>query len=267
MSRFPSEPAPDGEKLESLLRRACAEPAWRPAFYRRLLVSRVLVLVPDQVIVPNAQGDDVIRFVQWKRVDGSAAIPFFSSSRTLFEAVPEGAQCLVLDTPTFLALSRGALLHLNPFSEFNVELPPEEVDALLKDGTLAKPEPFTLESERHLVFLPLAEPPVPMLDALTLLYSQLPEVKTAYLARVTGMYEHEESLLLGLEVDGDPERAVQDTGSVVRETFQGRHRIDITRLGFAEQGRATLHFPESLRFYDRGMAAVRHAPSTAPTQQ
>jgi len=267
MNCFASEPDTQGKKLESLLRRACAEPAWRPAFYRTLLESDVLILVPDLVIVPNAHGDDVIRFVQWNRVDGSAAIPFFSSSRTLFEAVPESARCLVLDMPTFLALSRGALLHLNPFSEFNVELPPDEVEVLLKDGALGKPEPFTLESERHIVFLPLADPPVSTLDALTLLYSQLPEVRTAYLARVMGMYEHEESLLLGLEVDGDPERVVQDTGAVIRETFQGRHRIDVTCLGPGEQGNGTLRFPETFRFYDRRMAAVRHAPPTAPTQQ
>ena len=92
-------------------------------------------------------------------------------------------------------------------------------------------------------------------------------MKTAYLARIAGMYEHEESLLLGLEVDGDPEHVVQDTGAVIRETFQGSHRIDITRLGLRDQGSSTLQFPESLRFYDRSMAAVLHAPATGQSRQ
>src|SRR5690348_8113880 len=93
--------APDGAALGALLRQATEDPAWRPALYRELLRSQVLALAPEQPIAPNTQGEMVVRFVQWKRIDGQHAIPFFSSARTLYEAVPDGAQCLLLDMMTF----------------------------------------------------------------------------------------------------------------------------------------------------------------------
>ena len=61
-----------------------------------------------------------------------------SSARTFFEAIPQGAQCLVVDGLQLLLLTRGAMLHLNPFSEHNVVLMPEDVGLLLASGTLAR---------------------------------------------------------------------------------------------------------------------------------
>ncbi|UXI66123.1 enhanced serine sensitivity protein SseB C-terminal domain-containing protein [Tahibacter amnicola] len=224
-----TQDCPDNSALEALMMKACAEPAWRPAFYRQLLESRVLVLVPDKPIVPNAQGNDVIRFVQWRRVDGQSAIPFFTSAKTLFDAIPQGAKCLVLEVPTFLALTRGALLHLNPHSEFNLELTPDDVGGLLTTGTIGKTEAFRLETKREVVVSAVTETPTAMLEALGKLFSQFPTVEKAYLTQLKGLYEGgEPSLLLGIEMAGDAEPVAQATGMVVRDTYCGSLKIDVT---------------------------------------
>lgn len=59
---------PDGAALEGLLQQACNEPAWRPAFYRQLLDSRVLVILPDETQARNVARPDRVHFVQWTRV-------------------------------------------------------------------------------------------------------------------------------------------------------------------------------------------------------
>ena len=258
---------PDGVALERLLQQASEEAAWRPAFFRHFLESRVLVIVPDEARARRVARPDRVHFVQWKRIDGTDAIPFFSSARTFFEAVPQGARCLVLDTRQLLELSRGAILHLNPYSAFNVELTPSDVEALLTNGTLVVPEHFALPSEREMSFHRVIDPPIPMLDALTLLYSQIPQVQGAYLASVTGLYEARESLLLGLVVDGDPEPVVRDSSLVIRDTYHGPYNLDIVEIKSSKGGLASSGFDPTFRFFDRRMAAVLGAPVADRSRQ
>lgn len=259
---------PDGATLEGLLRQACQAAAWRPALYRQLLDSRVLVIVADALAAKNVARPDRVHFVQWKRVDGTAAIPFFSSARTFFEAVPNGAKCLVLDTRQLLELTRGAILHLNPYSEFNLQVMPSDVDAMLRDGSLVVPESFTLASDRLVSFRGVVNPPVPLLDALTLLYSQLAHVRGAYLALVSGFYDDaRESLLLGLDIDGDPEPVVRDSGLVIRDTYHGPYDLDIVHLKSGERGLVTYGFESAFRFFDRRMASVVAAPAAVRSPQ
>jgi hypothetical protein len=267
MSVLPPD-IPDGVALEALLRQASEEAAWRPAFYRQLLDSRVLVILPDETMVQHVARPDRVHFVQWKRIDGTAAIPFFSSARAFFEAVPHGAKCLALDTRQLLELTRGAILHLNPYSEFNLEVMPSDVDTLLSNGALVVPEPFTLESNRQVSFRRVVNPPVPLLDALTLLYSQLPQVQNAYLASVTGLYDDaRESLLLGLDVDGDPEPVVRDSGLVIRDTYHGPYDLDIVRLKPGDAALSSSGFEPDFRFFDRRMASVLTTPKGTRSTQ
>jgi len=254
---------PDGTELETLLALATTEPGRRPAFYRKLLESDVLVMVPDEVVVPNAQGDAVMRFVQWNRIDRLTAIPFFSSARTFFEAIPQGAQCLVVDGLQLLLLTRGAMLHLNPFSEHNVVLMPEDVELLLASGTLGSSERIKHTTERQLTTRDLSEPPAAMIEALTVLYSQAPNVKAAYLALVNGLYDSgQDSLLLGLEVDGDPEPIVNDTSAVIHDTYRDAYSIDIVEVWVDDEGNPTSTFLPAQRFFDRRMASALSAPTT-----
>lgn len=263
MSALPPN-VPDGARLEGLLRQACEAAAWRPAFYRQLLESRVLVIVPDESAARNVARPERLHFVQWKRVDGTVAIPFFSSARTFFEAVPDGAKCLVLDTRQLLELTRGAILHLNPYSEFNLQVMPSDVEAILASGSLVVSESFVLEADRQVSFHQVVDPPVALLDALTLLYSQLPQVHGAYVALVKGLYDDAtESLLLGLDIQGDPEPVVRDSGLVIRDTYHGPYHLDMVHLNSGERGLSSFGFKPGFRFFDQRMAAVLAAPTVS----
>ncbi len=259
---------PDGAALEGLLKQACEAAAWRPAFYRQLLDSHILVIVADETLAQNVARPDRVHFVQWKRVDGTAAIPFFSSARTFFEAVPHGAKCLVLETRQLLELTRGAILHLNPYSEFNLQVMPSDVEAILASRFLVVPESFALETDRQVSFRQVVDPPFPLLDALTLLYSQLPQVHGAYVALVKGLYDDApESLLLGLDIEGDPEPVVRDSGLVIRDTYHGPYNLDIVHLKSGERGLLSYGFEPAFRFFDRRMAAVLAAPAVTSSAQ
>ena len=76
-----------------------------------------------------------------------------------------------------------------------------------------------------------------MIEALTVLYSQAPNVKAAYLALVNGLYDSgQDSLLLGLEVDGDPEPIVNDTSAVIHDTYRDAYSIDIVEVWVDDEG-------------------------------
>ncbi len=264
----PAATVPDGVALEGLLQQACENAAWRPALYRQLVQTRVLVIVPDEEQTRGVARPDRLHFVQWMRQDGTSAIPVFSSARTFFEAVPSGAKCLVIEVQQLLELTRGAILHLNPYSEFNLQLMPSDVELLLTQKALVVPDRFTRESQRELSFRRVADPPVAMLDALTTLYSQHACVTAAYLAAVTGLYDDSHaSLLLGLDIDGDPEPIVRDSGLVIRDTYHGPVNLDIVRIPAGAEGLSRSGFSLDFRFFDRRMAAVLVAPAGGRSPQ
>lgn len=97
--------------LEQALRRAAAEPAERPAFYRLLLESTVYVIGTSDL--PLGEGAALqpgarVQVQHWKKEDGSLVIPFFSSLRTLHQAVENEERHMALPGHILFEVTRGS---------------------------------------------------------------------------------------------------------------------------------------------------------------
>jgi hypothetical protein len=62
---------------------------------------------------------------------GTAAIPFFTSTQILLDAVDVAQQCLSMPAKTFFELTAGSRLVLNPKSADRQEFSPEQVSAVM----------------------------------------------------------------------------------------------------------------------------------------
>jgi hypothetical protein len=229
------------------------EPAYRPEFYRRLLDSKVLALVPPDPTVTRPNGDVVLRFVQWQRPDGSHVIPFFSSTTTFFQANPEGAKAVQLTTRDLFEMTRGAVLCLNPNCECCREFAPTEVESLLEKGYLHEPKDEIIKEERPVEIRTVSDPPTAMLNSLIVLYSRLPAVKGAYLISVRDPRRPEEGDILWVVIDanGDMEPIVKQTSAVAYETYPGPRSLDILKAGATGGLLGPDTFLPEQQFYDR----------------
>ncbi len=165
-------------ELERALERTTLEPAFASSFYRCLLESEVYALVPEgEVVTPR----NTIRFVMWTGADGERIIPFFSSARLVEQALAPTLQGVCMSGQTFLQLSRGAPVVLNPNEAYYCRLSASEIEALLATGTPDAPQPYVASLGQQV--WPAMPPGVPdeLLQSLSLVCAQRPEIERAYM--------------------------------------------------------------------------------------
>src|SRR5689334_1369815 len=99
--------------LEVLLRLAAEQPGRRPEFYRALLESHIVLASPH-----SGSGGKTAQITALMTPEGEQVIPFFTSPRTLREALPHARYCAPLSARELFEITRGYMLHLNPGSLF-----------------------------------------------------------------------------------------------------------------------------------------------------
>jgi hypothetical protein len=160
--------------LEIALELAASEPAHRPEFYRLLLESTIFILGSSAsgqmeegpvTLKVNTQ----IQVTNWVRLDGSSVIPFFSSLRALQLAMTGDEKYIALPARTFFAITHGAELILNPRSEFGKEFTPDEVEALLAEGSNRVATAGVIKEDTQVLLGQPAEYPDAMVTSLTTL--------------------------------------------------------------------------------------------------
>ena len=175
-------------QLERLLARATQDPREESAFFRALLKATVYAhsSSTDRLDIHA----DRIRFVQFPRPDnGQLVLPFFTDEKKASFAASSAVRILALKGRHLLELTRGATLMLNP-NDTPCILYPEEVDALLRTGCIARIEKFTVEEgTAPLVGPPMSDPPSWLIDALITALAKLPFIQLAYIA---GLYKRTE---------------------------------------------------------------------------
>jgi hypothetical protein len=164
--------------LERLLDLANKEPGYAPEFYRSLLDSDVFALIPE---VGHGLEEAKLRFIMWHGEDGSTIIPYFSSIQSLENALQPGWQGVKLTGRTFLQLTRGATVVLNPNEAAYCRLSPIEVTLLLETGAVSNPERATSTGGLMRAFQVGETPPVATLMSLSVLFAQHASVHRAYL--------------------------------------------------------------------------------------
>jgi hypothetical protein len=250
----------DENVLETALELAAAEPANRPEFYRLLLESTIFVLGSTGQLGEGEgpvtlEAGTELEIHHWEKADGSKLFPFFTSLNALQLAIKGDARYIALPARTFLEMTRGAQLVLNPASAFGKEFTPQEVDALLAEGVNQLPEQRVVQTATTVQLGQPANYPHAMVASLTKLFSAHPNVRAAYLALIfDATVDEKPHLIVGIEADGDYETTVREAGIVAAESSTRGEPIDLIRVTRGESGIAQYFIDETKPFYERGGA-------------
>lgn len=167
-----------------------------------------------------------VQLQYWQGPDGTPALPFFTSLRALPRAVKQGASYLRLNARTLLEATRGARLVIHPRSQWGKELLPEP-------GL----QEHVVEKETQVLLGQPAQYPHALVQALSTLFSKLPQVHAAYLGLI---YEQGAPglprLLIGVHAEGDFALVLHQTSSIIPDSVEPGTLVDFLQLQPGESG-------------------------------
>ncbi|MGY5955885.1 enhanced serine sensitivity protein SseB [Kosakonia sp. BK9b] len=237
-------------ELETLLAQAATEPAYRPAFFRTLLVSTVWV--PGNAAEGEAIVDDSALDLQhWEKDDGTSVIPFFTSLEALQQAVEDEQAFVVMPARTLFEMTLGETLFLNAKLPTGKEFTPREISHLVGEEGSPLSQQEVLEGGSALLLSEVAEPPAQMVDSLTTLFKSIKTVKRAFLCSIKEKADEQANLLIGIEAEGDIEEIIHAAGSVATDTLPGDEPIDICQVAEGEKGISHFMLAHITPFYER----------------
>lgn len=104
--------------------------------------ERLRALLNTNVHVLGVMSDSgQVAFQNGRAHFGTAAIPFFSSTDLLLNAVDVAQRCLSMPAKTFFDLTAGSRLVLNPKSPDRQEFSPDQVRLVMHPEPQAEPAP------------------------------------------------------------------------------------------------------------------------------
>ena len=231
--RKPPEVSSHGEEndLERSLRLAAGDPGHRPDFYACLLDSTVYVLGhagDGGSGSRTVEAGDTVSIQSWARPDGSPIVPFFSSMALLRRAIDAESEYLRLPARSLLEITKGQPLVLNPGAPYGKEFTPNEIAALLCDGTAPMPETRVIAKQTEVALGQPADYPNKMVDALSSFFAQRASVRAAYLALMHDRARDEKpNLVVGIAVDDDALPVVREAGTVISATTPQGQPVDM----------------------------------------
>lgn len=245
------------QALELLLQKATTEPASRPEFLEKLLDSDVYCLGTTgrrdalQQKSTQIQAGESIHLRKWQREDGHSAIPFFLSIESLQQAISQEENYLQLNMRELFQVTAGDYLILNPNTAYAKEFSPQEVEALLTQGTGVQVE--HLETKQPTDVL-LGQPevyPVKMVQQLCQFFEQRSQVDKAYLALIHDPQRDEKPMLIvGVlfnQQDFDSEKLMNQAGQVAYDSVGEPVYFSVVDLD--EQGGLSGYLLETEAFY------------------
>lgn len=125
-----------GNELERSLVRAAADPSWRPRFYRDLLAADIYFIEdgpPPARPGWRVAGEGAGFRIAPVEIGGKPCLPIFSSVPRLQAAIDREVSYIGINAKTFLEITRGADVLLNPGADCGRELAAAEIAGLL-DG-------------------------------------------------------------------------------------------------------------------------------------
>ena len=193
-------------ELEWRLDRARTHQEEEPGFFRCLLDAIVYAHVPLSDDHPR------VRLIQFWHPDGFLAVPFFTSEAKARFAGGSTVRTVKLTGRELLAATPGATFMLNP-NDGGCVLYPEEIESLLRTGTVARVETTHLENDLPFLISEQFDAPAWLVPCLVGLYARLPYVQSAYLLEVAAPQAPDNrSLLIALGVaPAHAERAARAT--------------------------------------------------------
>ena len=220
-------------ELESLLKKAADEPAYRMEFYKRLLNEKLFVITKGGEL-PNGiryvEKDTMVNILSLE--DGR--IPVFTSTDRIFDKkiIKEQVHFLELKSEDLFNLVKGATLILNPYSDYGKEILPTEIENLLH-GVFPHGEPTSVEIKKSTTII-IGQPakyPTQIVKSLSELFSKKANVHTAYLGWIHYPSTNEPPhYIFAIDADGDWNTLVKEAGFITREILRSDEIVDFIRM-------------------------------------
>lgn len=219
--------------LAQIIEQAGTQPEYRAIFYERMLKDYIYVLVqsgykPEDLTVGIDPNIPVITFE-------NGGIPVFTHPDRIYDggAINEEMDYIKVRGRSFLELTIGHPLIVNPFSKIYKELVPPEVSEML-NGSIFNPKhsPILRTKMNALIGHPEYEP-TQLLNALSNAYAEVSEITNAYLGwTFTEEVDNEAHYTIAIETETEKpfkEFAVL-TSTVCQDHLNGDQVIDIVKL-------------------------------------
>lgn len=182
-------PAPSEDKvqpsgLDALIEAAARDVRREPGLFRILLDAILYVHAPANDKAERVgNGVSRVRLMMFKSPDdGTLVIPVFTDEGKARWASRGAARVIPVAGRDLFEATRGATLMINP-NDARCTLYPEEISALLADGTLAPVQKVTVDEGQAQIFK-LAEMPTGLVKALRKALVAVSSVELAYLTSV-----------------------------------------------------------------------------------
>lgn len=245
-------------KLETALKLAADHPAERPEFYRVLSDSSLYVLGSSGGATGDGEVElkagENISIQHWEKPDGTPVIPVFSSLATLQRAISQESKYMKLPARAFFEMTRGEGVFLNPRSDYGKEFVPEEIEAMLAEGTGRLPQTRVVEEETQVLVGVPAVVPDRLLKELSAWFAKCPGVSRAFLVLMHDpSVDDKPHYLVGVEMSGDVQEVMRGAGLVAADTSPDGQAVDLMRLGQNDKGLDSHIRSQFTPFYVRSM--------------
>jgi len=242
-------------ELERKLMHAAENPASRPDFYKALLAADIFVIG-----FTDAEGEGAttlkagaeMSIVNWEKNDGTPIIPFFTSLEALQRVLKEESRFVALPARTFLEMTLGSSLVLNPSSPYGKEFVPSEIRALLETGMNHVGKSRVVQKEAKILLGQPARFPSAMVSALSALLAKHEAVSAAYLCLMHDPSSGDSpALVVGFKGDSDLTQAIKEAGSVAADTAPDGEIVDFVVVKSGEPGISEYMLKSVRPFYQR----------------
>lgn len=212
------------EEIERLMQLSFTDPFKEPEFFRALLSATVFVHSPVN------EPTDRRQFVLFKNPDdGQYVIPVFTSNSKAEAAAGPTVKIVAMSGRELMTMTRGTALMLNP-NDTRCILYPEEVERLLRDGTIPAFQKHQLEESGDAAIVKPVDVPRSLILSLKKSLTTIPMVEVAYVAGIRLPAGAPTGLLVALGCNAsEGERSVRAVATALQTTAAALTRaIDIT---------------------------------------
>ncbi len=249
-----AEPTFDNEnRLETALRKAATEAAYRPEFYKRLLTEKLVVLTAKEELpegVQTLEKDAKVNIVSFS----SGKIPVFTSVGKIFDkgVVKEEVAFLEMKGEDIFNLAKGATFVLNPYSDYAKELLPREIESMLNGTVLTDShKQIVIEKETQIQIGQPANYPADIINSLKILFASKPTVRKAYLGWIFSPSSGEPPhYIFALDIEGETQSITNEAGFTAKQFLKPEDIIDFIQID-KKDGLSNYFLKQTKPFYER----------------
>lgn len=253
------------KQLEGLFLQALHEPAYRAEFLDKLMSAHIYFPGTtgrsdvSQIQESYLDENTPVQIKSWPNDEYGQIIPFFTSLEKMRLALSPDEKFICMPCNIFFVMTQGSLLILNPESDATKEFTPEEIQQLLEGNDSDQNEAYTVEEDAQVMLGQPEQRPDFLLDQLSKLFSQYPEVDSAFFAQMYNPAKDQTpsfviGLLFGDVLETDKMNRLHTLiGQVANDSLELKISIDLLHIDpqQADEGVHQYFLKETEAFYVR----------------